>query len=39
VGGMLRWLEEMGVPGKRKVGRPRKTGSSIVMQDLDDFKG
>ena len=34
-GGVLRLVEEMEVPGKRKVGRPRKTWRDTVKQDLE----
>ena len=34
-GGVLRLVDELEVPGKRKVGRPRKTWRDTVKQDLE----
>jgi len=36
--GVLRLVDEMvGLPGKRKVGRPRKTWTVTVKRDLEVF--
>ena len=34
-GGVVRMVEEMEVPGKRPVGRPRRTWRQIVQQDME----
>lgn len=34
-GGVVKMVEEMEVPGKRPVGRPRRTWRQIVQQDME----